>query len=100
MPPSLICLQSLMRSEPPQTTAQMVLCIAPAGAAPTDWNGSSAFTRVVSYATCPTVQGGHESVSHTAASMLFLESDNTERNVLWLKLFSNFPLASESSIIS
>lgn len=100
MPSYLICLQSLLRSEPPQTMAQMVLRTAPAGAAPIDWNGGSAFRRVVSYPTRPTVQGGPESVSHTTASMLFLKSDNTERDVHWLKLFDNFPLALESSIIS
>ena len=42
-------------------------------------------------------QGGPERVSHPAASMLFLEMDNTKDDIHWLKPFSNFLLASESS---
>ena len=61
------------------------------------WNGGSDFPRVVSYPTCPTVQGGPEHVPHTAASMLFLKMGNTEHDIHWLKLFSNFLLTSESS---
>lgn len=47
--------------------------------------------------TLPNCAGQSERVSHPAASMLFLEMDNTEHDIHWLKPFSNFLLASESS---
>ena len=86
-----------MRSEPRRTVAQTAPGTAPGGAVPIDWNGSGDLPQVGSYPPCPTVQGGPERVSHPAASMLFLEMDNTKDDIHWLKPFSNFLLASESS---